>query len=423
MSQSSRSSRLATNLMLQTRRKAQVVPPGTIRLDHGDPYFNTPEPIRRALSDAVDAGVVHYADPEGDPLLRKHVADRVSERSGRWHEQQQVTITHGATGGLAAAILGTVDPGDGVIIPEPSYSLYADLVRMAGGQPLFCASRSPEFRVDTRALAALATRAKLVVLCHPCNPTGTVYTRDELEEIARIAEDHDLIVLSDEAYDHIVYEPDVFTSALDIARLAGRLLYVQTFSKTYAMTGWRVGYLVAPPDVAPACAWIHRTLVGPVNSAVQRAASVALAHRDEWHREMLERYRRRRDLVVDALGAVSASRPLPPQGTFYMFARHPRGVTSEAMAELALKEGVAVRPGSEYGPSGEGFVRIAYSLSVDDVTEGMIRLSRAFQRTSGHQVKRGSNASRTAFPNMLADNTASTIATPGHSTSQMEWNI
>ena len=254
MNQTSRSSRLATNLMLRTRRKPRVVPQGTIRFDQGDPYFNTPEPIRRALSDAVDAGVVHYADPEGDPTLRRRVAERVSERSGRWYEQQQVTITHGATGGLAAAILGTVDPGDGVIIPEPSYSLYADLVRMAGGQPLYSACPPPEFRVDTRAMAALATRAKLVVLCHPCNPTGIVYTRDELEEVARIAERHDLLVLSDEAYDHVVYEPDMFTSALDIPGLAGRLLYVQTFAKTYAMTGWRVGYLVTPPDIGPACA-------------------------------------------------------------------------------------------------------------------------------------------------------------------------
>ena len=322
--------------MLRTRRKPRVVPQGTIRFDQGDPYFNTPEPIRRALSDAFDAGVVHYADSEGDPTLRRRVAERVSERSGRWYEQQQVTITHGATGGLAAAILGTVDPGDGVIIPEPSYSLYADLVRMAGGQPLYSACPPPEFRVDTRAMAALATRAKLVVLCHPCNPTGIVYTRDELEEVARIAERHDLLVLSDEAYDHVVYEPDMFTSALDIPGLAGRLLYVQTFSKTYAMTGWRVGYLVTPPDIGPACARIQHTLVGPVNSAVQRAASVALAHGDEWHREMLERYRRRRDLVVDALGALSSSPPRPPQGTFYIFARHPGGVTSEQMTKIAL---------------------------------------------------------------------------------------
>jgi len=159
----------------------------------------------------------------------------------------------------------------------------------------------------------------------------------------------------------------------------------------------------------------------PIRRALS-AASVALAHGDEWHREMLERYRRRRDLVVDALGALSSSPPRPPQGTFYIFARHPGGVTSEQMTEIALKKGVAVRPGSAYGPSGEGFVRIAFSLGVDDVTEGMARLSRAFHQAAAHTVRRGSNASRTALPKMLADSTASTMATPGHSTSQMEWN-
>src|SRR5581483_1193225 len=127
----------------------------------------------------------------------------------------------------------------------------------------------------------------VMVLCQPCNPTGRVYTRQELEELGRLAERYDLLLISDEAYDHIVYEPETFTSALDIRRLAERLVYTQTLSKTYAMTGWRIGYLVAPPEIAAGCARIHRTFVGPVNSAVQRAAIVALAHGDEWHLSML----------------------------------------------------------------------------------------------------------------------------------------
>jgi aspartate aminotransferase len=292
-------------------------------------------------------------------------------------------ITHGATAALAAAILGTVDPGAGVIIPEPSYSLYSDLVHMAGGLPMYAPCPPPDFRPDIDAIAALAPRASVIVVCHPTNPTGHVYTRQELEELGRIAERHDLLLISDEAYDHIVYQPDAFTSALDVRRLADRLLYVQTLSKTYAMTGWRIGYLVAPPDLASACARIHRTFVGAVNSAVQRAAIVALAHGDEWHLSMLDEYRTRRDLVVQTLlEAPNGQRILPPDGTFYVLAPHPQGVSSEQMAELAAREGVAVRPGSEYGASAEGFVRIAFTRSTNEILEGMARLRRAFERVA-----------------------------------------
>src|SRR5262249_20345074 len=193
-----RASRLGLNLMSLTRRKSQVLPPGAIRFDQGDPHFNTPEPIPRALSAAVEAGIVHYSDPEGDPELRAAVAERVSARSARTYAAEQVLVTHGATGALTAAILGTVNPGDGVLIPEPSYSLYSDLVHMAGGQPLYVACPPTGFRIDLDAIERLAPRARVVVLCHPCNPTGTVYARHEIETVAEIASRYDLLVVADE---------------------------------------------------------------------------------------------------------------------------------------------------------------------------------------------------------------------------------
>src|SRR5262249_27857930 len=158
---------------------------------------------------------------------------QLSGRTGRDVAPQQVVITHGATGGLAAAILSLVDPGEAVIIPEPSYSLYADLVLLAGGRPLHPPCPPPQFRLHLSAVESLAPHARALVLCNPCNPTGTVYTRAEIEEIARIAERYDLLLIADEAYDHIVYEPATYTSALSVPALADRLIYVQTFSKTY----------------------------------------------------------------------------------------------------------------------------------------------------------------------------------------------
>src|SRR5262249_50230086 len=159
---------------------------------------------------------VHYADPEGDPPLRSSVAAQLRARTGRDLTPQQVVITHGATGGLTAAILGAINPGDGVIIAEPSYSLYADLVLFAGGRPLHPPCPPPEFRLDLSAIESLAPDARALVLCNPCNPTGAVYTRTEIEEIARIADRYDLLLIADEAYDHIVYEPATYTSALSV---------------------------------------------------------------------------------------------------------------------------------------------------------------------------------------------------------------
>jgi aspartate aminotransferase len=380
---SKRISRLAHTLMTHTRRKSPQLAPGIIRFDQGDPYYNTPLPIREALMTALDDGVVHYADAEGDPPLRSSVAAHLTGRTGKDVSPHQVVITHGATGGLAAAILGVVDADDGVIIPEPSYSLYADLVLFAGGRPLHPPCPPPHFRLDLAAIERLAPHARVLVLCNPCNPTGAVFSRTELEEIARIAQRHDLVVIADEAYDHIVYDPTSFTSTLSVPALADRLIYVQTFSKTYAMTGWRIGYVAAPSDLAAACGRIHRTLVGPVNSAVQRAAAVALQHGDEWHQQMLADYRERRDLVVAALEQASETPDVPPAGTFYILAGHPRAVTSEQMVEIAARHGVAVRAGSEYGASGEGYVRVSYSLDRSEVIEGMSRLLRAFDEVSG----------------------------------------
>jgi aspartate/methionine/tyrosine aminotransferase len=247
MNRSSRLSRLAHTLMSQTRRKAWPLPPGGVRFDQGDPYFNTPLPIRAAMSDALEAGVVHDADPGGDPPLRSSVATVLSQRTGRQFHTEQVVITHGATGGLAAAILSVVDPGDGVIIPEPSYSLYGDLVLFAGGRPLHPPCPPPAFRLDVAAIEEIAADARVLVLCNPCNPTGAVYNRAELEAVADIVRRYDLLLIADEAYDHIVYDPSSYTSTLSLADLADRLIYVQTFSKPYSMTGWRVGYVARRP--------------------------------------------------------------------------------------------------------------------------------------------------------------------------------
>jgi aspartate aminotransferase len=349
-----------------------------IKLNEGDPDFETPQHVRSALFEAVEAGHTHYVDSMGDPELRAALAADLLRRTGVSYAPEQVLITHGGSGGLAATILATVDPGDRVVLPEPTYSLYADLVALAGGQPAFCRLRSDDFHLDLDAIERVARGAKLLVICNPSNPTGAVYRRDELENLANLAERHDLLVLSDEAYDHIVYDNFKFVSMLDLPALRDRLIYCQTFSKVLAMTGWRIGYLAAPQAVIEAAARMHRTLVGSLNAAVQRAALVAVSTPTDWPERMRQEYQHRRDLVIEMLDGVDGINVLPPEGTFYAFVGSTSGVTSARLTALALKHGVAVRSGAEFGPSGEGYIRLAFSTETSQLKEGLSRLRDMF---------------------------------------------
>jgi len=366
-------SRMVQELVRHSQRPTSRPGSGVISLAAGDPDFATPEHISQALTDALAAGATHYAAPSGDPELRAALADQVADIAGRPFDPSQVLVTHGANAGLAAVILGAIDPGQRVIVPEPTYSLYADLVRMAGGEVVFLPHRE-DLHLDLDAIAAEAPAARMVVVCNPCNPTGAVYGQDELEELAEIAEEHDLLVVSDEAYDHLVFDRAPFVSALEIEALADRLAYVQTFSKTYAMCGWRIGYVAAGREIADAAGRVHMALNGPINSAVQRAALVAVTEPGDWPDRMRREYQARRDIVVRMVSGIEGIELAPPQGTFYAFLRYAAGVSSQDVRRLAMERGVAVRAGSEFGPDGEGFVRVAFSTARELLIEGMERL-------------------------------------------------
>ncbi len=368
-------SRRALELARRSLRPVTVSSPGpgVISLIAGDPDFPTPDPIREAMVGAVSSGFTRYAHSQGDPDLREFLASLLSRRSRRPYTSEQVLITHGASAALAVVMLAVLDPGQRVVIPEPTYSLYADLATVAGAEIAFVRHR-PDLHLDLDGIAAAAARARMVVICNPCNPTGAVYSRAELEALADIAAEHDLLVLCDEAYDHIVYEGVDFTSALQIEGLAERLIYVQSFSKTYAMTGWRVGYLAAPREVVVAAAGLHRTFNGPVNSAVQRAALAAATLPDDRLEDMRREYQARRDIVVLMVAGCPGLRLRPPQGTFYALLGYRLSLPSTEVTRLALERGVAVRAGAEYGPGGEGFVRIAFSTDRSLLVEGLERL-------------------------------------------------
>jgi aspartate/methionine/tyrosine aminotransferase len=369
-------SRMVQELRRRSLRPATRPGPELISLAAGDPDFATPEHISQALADALAAGATHYAQMQGDPELRAALAEHMTDVGGRPWSGSQVAITHGSSGGLAAAVFALVDPGAKVIVPEPTYSLYADLTWMAGGEVVFV-RHQPDLHLDLEAIEAAAPDARMVIICNPCNPTGAVYTQDELEDLADIAAEHDLLVVADETYDHIVYDGVEFVSALEIPALADRLLYVNTFSKTYAMTGWRIGWVAGAQDVADAVTTMHRAFNGPLNSAVQRAALAALTEPSDAPERMRREYQARRDIVSRMVRGVSGLELVEPEGSFYAFIRYgalePEVPAVDVVAR-AVEQGVAVRPGSEFGPGGEGCVRVAFSTGRERLIEGMERL-------------------------------------------------
>jgi aspartate aminotransferase len=344
----------------------------------GEPDFDTPPAIVAAAIDALHAGYTRYTEPSGDAELRDALAEQVTRTAGTPYGRDQVLVTHGSSAALAAAILAIVSPGDRVVIPEPSYSLYADLVNLAGGVsigvPLL-----PDFHLDFAALTRALTGARLIVLCTPGNPTGAVYRADEWAQLAALLAATPAYVLSDEAYYALVYDGATFVSGLTIAALRERLVYAQTFSKAYAMTGWRIGYLAGPAAIVKAAGVIHRAFNATNNAFVQRAALTALRDDDgRSARGWLDEFRVRRDFALRRLREIAGLTVAPPEGSFYIFARYAAPIPSAELAERMIAGGVSVRAGREYGPSGEGHFRISFATSMEKLGAGIERIANVF---------------------------------------------
>jgi aspartate aminotransferase len=350
-----------------------LAPAGAISLAQGEPDFPTPEPITEALSRAVRDGYTRYGDMNGDPELRAAIAALASGIAGEPYSERSVLVSHGGAAAITAAILATVNPGDRVLLPEPTYSLYLDAVELAGGQPVFVPTR-PDHHLDPGSLAAELSGARMVILCNPVNPTGAVFGPAELDWLGQRLAGTDTLVMADEAYADIVYDGLPFTSALAVPSLRERLIYVQTLSKTYAMTGWRVGYAVAAPDVTAAIRQVHRTMNSAVNAAVQRAALAAISIGPRLAEPMLAAYQERRDFVAARIAAMECLDSTRPAGAFYSFARYASSQPAAEVTAQLLAGGVVVRSGPEFGPSGEGHIRLSFATSMDNLKEGLNRI-------------------------------------------------
>jgi aspartate/methionine/tyrosine aminotransferase len=352
-----------------------------VYLQIGEPDFDTPTNVRQAAKDAIDAGMTHYPPYAGLPDLRAAIAADTTQRRGFPVEPSNVFVTVGGKGVMVSAIMAVVDPGDEVIVPDPGYAIYESITRFIGGTPIPIPIRMEnDFRLDVDELEALITpRTKMIVINSPANPTGGVLTRGDIERIAELARRHDLVVLSDEIYARILYDGAEHVSIASLEGMQDRTILLDGFSKTYAMTGWRLGYAVVPDWlVKPYSQLIINTISG-VTAFAQAGAIEALRGPQDDVDAMVVEFKARRDLIVDGLNAIPGIRCAKPQGAFYVFPDvSGTGLTGAEMAERLLQEGgVCVLAGTAFGGVGVDHIRISYANSRENLEEALRRI-RAF---------------------------------------------
>ena len=354
-----------------------------ISLGVGEPDFVTPWPIREAAIYSIERGDTMYTSNYGLLDLRIAISEYLKDRYGlTYSADKQVLVTVGISQALDLAMRAILDPGDEVIIPEPTYVSYVPCVILAGGVPVTVPTHMDNsFHVRPSDIESHITRkTKAILLGYPNNPTGAVMPRNDLEKIARIAKSYDLTVISDEIYERLVYGVD-HTSFASLKDMADRTIHLGGFSKSYAMTGWRIGYACSNPDVIEAMMKIHQytMLCAPIQG--QMAALEAIRSGNDRVEEMRLEYNRRRQLIVRGLNQIGLT-CIEPQGAFYAFPSITSlGLSSEEFAErLLLEEKVLVVPGSAFGSSGEGYVRCCYAVSVDEIQEALARIKRLVER-------------------------------------------
>ena len=359
--------------------------PDVISLGVGEPDFVTPWRIRETAIHRLEHGRTTYTANRGLPALCEALAAHLARRAGLDYDPAaQLLVTTGVSEALDLALRALLDPGDEVIVPEPCYVAYVPCVRLAGGVPVTLATR-PEDGFVPRAgeLERLVTpRTRAILLNYPNNPTGATFGREALLAIAAVAERHDLVVLSDEVYDRLIYAaPHVPFPSLP--GMAQRTILLNGFSKAYAMTGWRVGYAAGPPDLIGAMTKIHQYTALCANRTAQEAAIEALTHGERDVQAMVEAYDLRRRLIVDGFNRLGLPCRLP-EGAFYAFPSVTQtGLSSEEFAERLLREArVAVVPGEAFGTAGAGHVRCSYAYAVDQIEEALARIGR-FVRSLG----------------------------------------
>ncbi|GEK63181.1 aminotransferase class I/II-fold pyridoxal phosphate-dependent enzyme [Lactiplantibacillus argentoratensis] len=351
--------------------------PDIVRLTLGEPDFNTPEHVKQAAIESIEADESHYAPSNGTLALRTAAAEFLAAKYDvHYDPASEVIITAGATGGIYTALTSILNPGDEVLIPTPIFPLYIAIVKLSGATPVFMDTSDNGFVLSPDQLQttlAAHPKTKAVVLNFPSNPTGVTYRHDDLKALAAVLANQPIFVLSDEIYSELTYgEPHESIANY----LPTQTILLNGVSKSHAMTGWRIGIMCAPKAITAQLGKIHQFTVTSTTTNAQAAATEALKNGLDDAQVMKREYQERRDYLYDALNDLGFQ-SAKPEGAFYLFSKIPAGLPQNSMAfcrELAHEARVALIPGSSFGPGGEGYVRISYAASMADLKTAVTRL-------------------------------------------------
>lgn len=351
--------------------------PHCISLGVGEPDFKTPWSVRDAGIRSLELGRTKYTANSGLKELRGEICNYLQRRFDLHYKEEDILVTVGGSEAIDLTIRAVVQPGDEVIIPEPCFVCYEPITQLTGGVPVHIATRAEDqFRLTADQLrAAITPRTKLLIFPYPNNPTGAVMSAAEMEEIAAVLRETNVLVLSDEIYSELTYGLDRHVSIASLPGMAERTIVVNGFSKSYAMTGWRLGYAAGPAPLVKVMTKIHQSCIMSAPTTSQYAAITALRQCDDQIEMMRDEYNRRRRYVVKALNDMGLT-CFEPRGAFYVFPSiQLSGLTSSEFCEQLLREKeVAIIPGSAFGASGEGYARISYAYSVDHLQTAMKRI-------------------------------------------------
>lgn len=356
-----------------------------LHLELGQPDFRTPDHIARAGMDAIEEGLTRYTPPAGLMQFRELIADDAGRRRGVTLTPDMVVVGPGSKPGLFFPTLALVAPGDEVIYPDPGFPTYHAMIRVAGGTPVPVTLREEnQFSFDLDVFdSKISNKTKLIILNSPANPTGGVIPLNDLKHIAAQAQKYDTWILADEIYSRLVY--DGMESAPSIASMDGmleRTVIADGFSKAYAMTGWRLGYMIAPSALAERLELLVTHSVGCSAMFTQYAGMEAITGPQDFVQEMVAEYQKRRDRMVELVNAIPGVHAQKPQGAFYVFPNVKTfGLSSkEIQARLLEEEGVAVLAGTDFGPAGDGYIRLCYATSMEVIEQAMEKIRIFFAR-------------------------------------------
>jgi len=355
-------------------KRPMVIPKGIIRMEMGEPDFPTPPHIQEAATRAMRNNFTHYGSAYGEQALREAVCVSLKRDFGVERGPENVLITSGGIAAIHTICATYLNAGDEVLLPDPEYSAYADSVTLFGGTPISVPLRE-DFHIDFEVMEkCISGKTKIAFISSPGNPTSRVLREDEIRSLARLAVTKNFLLVLDETYCKLIYDAIKFFSICQVEEVRNRSILLNSFSKAYAMTGWRVGYMVADAPLIKEMVVFHKAMMICPNVPAQMACAAAAAGPQECVETMRQEYEKRKDLVAQKLNDIQRLTTPPCEGAFYFFPRFEHSLTSQKMTEYLFSKGIMIRSGTEFGANGQKHFRICFATSMEILETGMARL-------------------------------------------------